>query len=549
MVATLQPGLPQLAIEYQAAQSKRIRDALREINGRWDAFGLRYDAGWAQIRPVVLTEIRETQYDLAKNAAEFVPTFMEQTGQRIAEDGVVDPTALVGISGAGIDIGEELDWTPVRAKQAVAEGDTAVAARSIAQSFLLQKTSMILMDTSRNGERASMAAHRAGGFVRVVHGGACGRCVVLAGKWFKYNRGFLRHPRCHCIHAPASETMAGNWQSDPRAYFDSLNEPQQIKLMGSAANAQAVREGADISQVVNIYRRSSGLRYAQESGIKKVGGLKFTTEGTTRRGRAGQQQAGLRRNGQQQVRPTPETIAMRATSVEDRQRLMRLYGYIVDDAAAARGRAVFIQARRAERNERRRERRAAIRSTNNGPATAAGGSGSGSVPPRTPRSAAFGPEPDPRDRSAFAAYWLARQEALGIREAEVGRLNWQEVRFAERATDLGWRFTWLPIDPRHRSGFDFEWHDLGNVKVELKSPKARWETIRGRITDDRRDAIVNHGIDKRHYIVDLGAVPLSPELRDQLATYNLERTRHPIKRLWVMSDDGRTVEEIVLRKK
>ena len=50
-----------------------------------------------------------------------------------------------------------------------------------------------------------MGVRPVGGYVRMVQAGACSRCVVLAGKWYRKNQGFQRHPGCF----PAGAVVSG----------------------------------------------------------------------------------------------------------------------------------------------------------------------------------------------------------------------------------------------------------------------------------------------------------------------------------------------------
>lgn len=359
--------LPALARKYHVSQTELIESAVLEIEGRFNRFGTRFDTGWALVAPTVIGLVLEAQDQLAKAAQAFVPAAMEATGQAVAATTAEPvPTALVGFAGTGFTVAESLQWAPVRAKQAVEAGGTPRQAARVAGDWLSLAATTILSDTMRSASSISMAIHGADGYVRMVNGGACGRCVVLAGRWYRANADFNRHPRCKCGAIPARENLAGDWQTDPRAYFNSLTDEQQIKLMGGIENARAVRDGADMGQIVNAYRKTSGMKFAQVSPIKRVlrrdGTIdKFTTEGTTRRARAAQQQAGLRRNGPLQQRVMPQTIARIAKDDEDRMRLLKLYGWVQDEEATARGRAVLQDARRVERAARARERRAALR--------------------------------------------------------------------------------------------------------------------------------------------------------------------------------------------
>lgn len=110
---------------------------------------------------------------------------------------------------------------------------------------------------------------------------------------------------CDCVHVPTAEDTADDLRTDPRAYFDSLTPADQDRYF-SKANAQAIRDGADMNQIVNATGRSSGMT---------VAGRQYTTEATTRRGTG-------------RVRLTPETIYTAAANREDAVRLLRVHGYL-----------------------------------------------------------------------------------------------------------------------------------------------------------------------------------------------------------------------------
>lgn len=132
----------------------------------------------------------------------------------------------------------------------------------------------IIADTARAAEAAAAAERPwVGGYVRMLNPPSCSRCVVLAGKFYLWNEGFKRHPLCDCRHIPAPENMAGDLLTTPDAYFESLSRADQDKYF-TKAGAHAIRDGADITQVVNARR---GMATAGES---------LTRAGVTPDGRA-----------------------------------------------------------------------------------------------------------------------------------------------------------------------------------------------------------------------------------------------------------------------
>lgn len=357
----LTQNLPPAATEYGRAQRVEQQAAITAILRQWRRMSGEFDSSWARIAPVIMTILGTAQLRIATNAQEFIPAVLEDTGQASAVAAIAgtNTRALVGLTGAGVAIEDVLNLAPIRAKQAVAGGQTATQALLKAGEWLSFTAGGVLSDTKRSSEQLGMYTRHVGGYIRVLSPPSCSRCVVLAGKWFRKNQGFSRHyPTCDCYHIPASEAVGSDLTINPDAYYHSLDDAGKLKLAGSQANFQALEDGADLAQIVNAYRQTSGMSFAQQSPIKTDRrGNKFTTEGTTRRGLAGQQQTGLRRNGRPQARLMPESIYRAAANQADALRMLKLYGWISDDAALARGRSVIAGQRRVERNARARARR------------------------------------------------------------------------------------------------------------------------------------------------------------------------------------------------
>jgi hypothetical protein len=190
----------------------------------------------------------------------------------------------------------------------------------------------IMADTARAAEVAATAQRPwVKGYIRMIEPGACSRCAALAGRFYLFNEGFPRHPRCRCVHVPAMEDVPHDPRTNPNAYFDSLSPEQQDQVF-TKAGAEAIRLGASIGQVVNARR---GMSTAQQnpSGWIPKGRLTpvdvfgtptfITTEGVTKRG-VGRRAMGSGRP----VRLMPESIMALARSPEDAIRLLTLYGYL-----------------------------------------------------------------------------------------------------------------------------------------------------------------------------------------------------------------------------
>lgn len=152
-----------------------------------------------------------------------------------------------------------------------------------------------VMDAGRSASAVVTAATDGAGWVRYVSPPCCQRCAVLAGKWFRWNEGFARHPGCDCTHSPAKGRV-------PAGYTPTIADDQIRDL--TEAQKIALDEGADRNRVLNAYRRAN-------SSAER---LRMATTKELAHGR---------------VRLTPEGIIARAKNRDDVVRMLREHGYLL----------------------------------------------------------------------------------------------------------------------------------------------------------------------------------------------------------------------------
>lgn len=221
--------------------------------------GADFDTGWASVRASVLAVAEAGRAESVRAALPYVSSVLSETGQQSAPYGELLPSGFLAATPDGRSLETLLDSTPIRAKAAMAAGATDTVAVQQAANWLAGTMLTVMADTRRDVYAVDIAQNLAvTGYVRMLQPPSCGRCVILAGKWFRWNQGFLRHPRCDCIHIPATENVSGSLTTDPYAYFRSLSESDQARLFGKA-EAEAIRDnGADIYRVMNVKTRGLG---------------------------------------------------------------------------------------------------------------------------------------------------------------------------------------------------------------------------------------------------------------------------------------------------
>jgi hypothetical protein len=300
----------------------------RELWSRVDPDEL--SGSWARLLPQMLLGITGAQLAAARQSDAYTDRVLGEQGVDPRPAGRVIPDALAGIASDGRPLASLLVNPVTVVKVGILEG--ATIRQSLAAGYtnldLLVRTQVA--DAGRGADQVSIATRpMATGYVRMLVGKSCSRCVVLAGRRYRWNAGFRRHPRCDCVHVPAAEDRADDIRTNPRGYFDGLTRTEQDKAF-TIAGAEAIRSGADISQVVNARR---GMQTATVYGREVL----LTTEGTTVRGEFGRarrdgrlvQRTGQRVRSTAQVRLMPEQILLEANGSRDEAvRLLRVHGYI-----------------------------------------------------------------------------------------------------------------------------------------------------------------------------------------------------------------------------
>jgi hypothetical protein len=249
----------------------------------------------------------------------------------LAASGATNTAAFVGQAADGRPLRSLLYQPVIETRWRMLSGQSADDALFASLATLLRAVDTEVADAGREAGGVSMNANRAvTGYVRMLNPPSCARCAVLAGKVFHTSIAFQRHPHCDCTNVPTTEYRSTPLM-DPQAYFRSLSTSEQDRIF-TRAGAQAVRDGADLTSVVNARR---GMYTADAYGRR----LASTYDSTTRRGafyRAERQRAIERglipRSGAgfrlRTPRLLPEEIYRQAATRDEVIAMLRRYGYL-----------------------------------------------------------------------------------------------------------------------------------------------------------------------------------------------------------------------------
>jgi hypothetical protein len=254
----------------------------------------------------------------------------------------------------GRSITDTLYGAVTATKQAIGTGRFGQGgSMMIGQSYLGAIVKTLIADASRGADKVSGTGKGYTYYVRVCSGQACSRCAILSGIRSGPD-AFPRHTCCQCTACPVHVDGKGvkdlsslkGIPTTPEEYFNSLSKAEQDRIF-TQAGAEAIRNGADVTKVVNARRGANGIGYASHGGAKTGPGPRghfvkttigyrpngvpvqvyTTSEGTTRRGDFGKQQIRMGTTGR--VRLMPESILeIAGKDKELAQAFLRDAGYL-----------------------------------------------------------------------------------------------------------------------------------------------------------------------------------------------------------------------------
>jgi len=206
-----------------------------------------FDEGWAKIGARLVALVTLAQFGAAQDGASYVPLALSQQGQRSVPVAQVVPAAFAGKAPGGGLLSNMLYGAVIQARTVAA---TSTAQRLQAgRNWLDAAVQTTVMDASRDASAAAITARPSVQWVRVVDVPCCQRCAVLAGKVFRYETQFERHPNCGCQTLP--QTVA-----NPDASGIIIG-PDDVRDLTSKQR-QMIDDGHDFNKVINDYQRKRG---------------------------------------------------------------------------------------------------------------------------------------------------------------------------------------------------------------------------------------------------------------------------------------------------
>lgn len=188
-----------------------------------------------------------------------------QAVRKVIEAPKVTPAAFAGVASDGRPLASLLAQPLIETYTQLGAGVPTDLALSRGMDSMDRILATQVHDAAREAGQVQMTAIREiTGYQRLVEPGACDRCAILAGRIYRYNASFLRHPACRCVGVPVTDATAP--PRNDRELFDAMSVAQQNRSFG-LAGAQAIRDGASPQRVVNARRGMSTVQTASGRNV------------------------------------------------------------------------------------------------------------------------------------------------------------------------------------------------------------------------------------------------------------------------------------------
>lgn len=145
---------------------------------------------WRALLPAALVELSTAQATAAAAADPYLDAVAGGSPAR------VNAMSLAGIASDGRPLASLLYLPAITALEQIGAGNSPSRALATGAFELDLITRTQVADAGRVADQVAITGHRqVSGYRRMLVGATCSRCIVLAGRWYRWSSGFQRHPR------------------------------------------------------------------------------------------------------------------------------------------------------------------------------------------------------------------------------------------------------------------------------------------------------------------------------------------------------------------
>ena len=219
---------PTRASEEYEAQKRLTVATLAATRRQWARMGSDWDSSFSTVAPRLTAILAAAQVGSARQGAAYVPEVLDEQGMSPEPVARVRPESLAGYAADGRTLESLVSLTLLRSKVG--------GSLDSGGAFLDMVVETEIADAHRASIQLATVARPRTGYVRMVNTPCCKDCAVQAGKFFRSNAGFLRHPNCFpagvAVNGPRSEAAARRWYEGELVVLTTASG-QELPLTGN----------------------------------------------------------------------------------------------------------------------------------------------------------------------------------------------------------------------------------------------------------------------------------------------------------------------------
>lgn len=238
---------------YQQRVESKLAD---EISSTWRLLRVgSLDSHWGKVSLNIKRALAASQYAAAQGASKYVDAAVSAQSALPERLAAVPAQSFAGIAADGRELAGAVVQPLIGMKIDLAHGRELADTLERGERRMLTLVKGELGNTARIADGVALALEpQVVGYIRHVSAKACARCLVLSGKFFRRNKGFDRHPKCHCTHVALIDKQGENAPDSPQRGM----EPPGLTVAKSPASLLD-RYGNDPKKFRNALRANGYL--------------------------------------------------------------------------------------------------------------------------------------------------------------------------------------------------------------------------------------------------------------------------------------------------
>lgn len=210
------PSLPDAAAEHYRHMQRLQAVTVSAGRRSWRRVDVdRISESWTEAAWDLLPVVSGAQTNAAAAGAGYSAMTLAQQGVYVPPAEFVNPRAFAGHAADGRGLSGLLYSPATTAKAAIAAGASPAAALESGRAALEKILATLVADAGRQAAGADIVQRAGVGYVRMLNPPSCSRCTILAGRFYRWNAGFMRHPNCFpagvAVSGPRSDAATRRW--------------------------------------------------------------------------------------------------------------------------------------------------------------------------------------------------------------------------------------------------------------------------------------------------------------------------------------------------